>query len=255
LTETSGLAVSLQNPGVLWAHNDSGDGPYLYAFTLTGGYLGRVTLQGVTAVDWEDMAAGPCPAGECLYVGDIGDNGNSRTDCAVYRVPEPAVDPGAPFGELSLTTWERFPFSYPDGPQDAEALAVHPDGSVYIFAKYPGGSSAMFVFPELTPDDPKTLDYLGDLDTGGALSLTTAADIHRNGQRLLVRTYVSAMEWRLADGEPFANILDAPRIFAPFGAELQGEAIAYDPATGGYFHAAEGSLPTLYRVSCDASGE
>ena len=31
LTESSGLAVSRTQPGVLWSHNDSGDGPNLYA--------------------------------------------------------------------------------------------------------------------------------------------------------------------------------------------------------------------------------
>ena len=31
LSESSGLAVSRAQPGVLWSHNDSGDGPNVYA--------------------------------------------------------------------------------------------------------------------------------------------------------------------------------------------------------------------------------
>jgi hypothetical protein len=31
LAESSGVAVSRTQPGVLWSHNDSGDGPTLYA--------------------------------------------------------------------------------------------------------------------------------------------------------------------------------------------------------------------------------
>jgi len=34
LIESSGVAVSHTYPGVLWTHNDSGDGPYLYATDL-----------------------------------------------------------------------------------------------------------------------------------------------------------------------------------------------------------------------------
>src|SRR6266568_6264490 len=36
LVESSGVAVSRAYPGVLWTHNDSGDGPYLYATDLRG---------------------------------------------------------------------------------------------------------------------------------------------------------------------------------------------------------------------------
>src|SRR5467141_1797430 len=36
LVESSGVAVSRAYPGVLWTHNDSGDGPYLYATDVRG---------------------------------------------------------------------------------------------------------------------------------------------------------------------------------------------------------------------------
>jgi hypothetical protein len=252
LTEASGLAVSLKKPGVLWAHNDSGDGPFIYAMKLDGDYLGVVKLDGATAVDWEDMAAGPCGDDECLYIGDIGDNDANRTDCGVYRIVEPVIDPETPFGELTLTDWEFFPFSYPGGPRDSEALAVHPDGTVYIFTKFPLGSSEMYALPEMTPDVLVELTYLGDLDTGSVLAVPTAADIHRNGRRLLVRTAVSALEWRLVADDSFEDILTAPRLNVPCRIELRGEAIAYDPAEGGYLQVAEGQGAAIHRISCAA---
>src|SRR2546425_2345850 len=61
LIESSGVAVSHAHPGVLWSHNDSGDGPYLYATDLTGADRGRVLVSGAENEDWEDMALGPCP--------------------------------------------------------------------------------------------------------------------------------------------------------------------------------------------------
>ncbi len=259
LNETSGLVVSTQNPGVLWGHNDSGDGPKVYAMTLTGDYLGTVTLTGASASDWEDMTLGPCGMrdGDCLYLGDHGDNGASRTNCAIYRLPEPVVDPDLPFGDMSLDGWERFPFSYPDGPRDAEALAIHPDGSLYVFSKYPGGTSEMYAFPPLTePEEPVAVTHVGDLDTGEfAVQTTTAADIHPGGRRLILRTYITAWEWRLDPGAPFHQIISADRFNVPTGLEVQGESIAYDPATGDYLHASEriGDLdPPIYRISCAA---
>lgn len=250
ISETSGLAISAKNPGVLWAHNDSGDGPYAYAMTLTGETLGRVALTGATASDWEDMAVGPCGEDECLYLADIGDNGASRTDAGIYRVVEPEVDAAVPFADLDLGDWEHMAFTYADGPRDAEAIAVHPDETIYLFSKL-GGTSEVFAFPVWDDVDPVQPDYLGDLDTGTALALVTGADIHRNGNRVLLRTYVSALEWRVPAGGVFEDILTESRIAVPAAIELQGESIAYDPATGGYFHASEGSSPILYFIGCD----
>src|SRR5205085_12428518 len=32
VTESSGIVASRRNPGLFWTHNDSGDGPFVYAF-------------------------------------------------------------------------------------------------------------------------------------------------------------------------------------------------------------------------------
>ena len=37
ITESSGLAASKLHPGVYWTHNDSGDGPYVYAIDSATG--------------------------------------------------------------------------------------------------------------------------------------------------------------------------------------------------------------------------
>ena len=34
IDEASGIAASRKNPNVLWTHNDSGDGPLLYALNI-----------------------------------------------------------------------------------------------------------------------------------------------------------------------------------------------------------------------------
>ena len=52
LTELSGLAASRANPGALWAHNDSGDGPFFYCLRVSGAGCGTWRVAGAQAVDW-----------------------------------------------------------------------------------------------------------------------------------------------------------------------------------------------------------
>lgn len=253
LDEISGIAVSADNPGVLWMHNDSGDGPFIYALSTGGDLIGTVQLSGVSAVDWEDMAIGPCgddhPDVECLYIADFGDNGASRTDVAIYRVPEPAVDPFTPFGTLAVSDFDKVPFAYPGGSHDAEALVVHPDGTVYVIDKDVAGIAGVYEFPDFEDGRFETLDYLGDLGDPEYI-YATGADLHRNGDRLLVRTYTQAWEYRLPDGADFADVIDVTPSKVPRKLEAQSEAIAYDPATGGYFHVSEGTTPPIYFFGC-----
>src|SRR6059058_4342891 len=70
ITESSGLAASHLHPGIYWTHNDSGDGPYIYAVdSSTGKTVARVTLSGIGSPrDVEAISIGP---GNQIYVGDI----------------------------------------------------------------------------------------------------------------------------------------------------------------------------------------
>src|SRR5438046_1248526 len=81
ITESSGIARGDATKGVLWTHNDSGDGPYLFAIDMKGVTLARFEIPGAKNVDWEDIANGPGESGgPAIYVGDIGDNSRNRSD-------------------------------------------------------------------------------------------------------------------------------------------------------------------------------
>ena len=141
LTESSGVAVSRAHPNVLWTHNDSGDGPYLYATDLRGRDRGFLLVPGAEAFDWEDMALGPCPlrssrAAACLYLADTGDNLEMRPSVTVYAVPEPQPPTGA--GDTLRTTAAPtvLQLRYPDGSHDVEAIYVSPrDSALYLVSK------------------------------------------------------------------------------------------------------------------------
>ena len=144
LREGSGVASSRQTPGRLWVHNDSGE-PVLFALDQQGAVTGRLQLTGATVEDWEAVAIGPCPAGSCIYVADIGDNDAERARVTVYRVQEPASTTG------SARVEGAFHATYPDGAHDAESLFVTADGQMYIVTKGDTGPVAVYRFPS----DPK----------------------------------------------------------------------------------------------------
>src|SRR5688572_12124996 len=75
ITESSGLASSLCQPGILWTHNDSGDDAFIFAINSKGERLGTWLVKNARNDDWEDIASYKDASGTCyLYIGDIGNN-------------------------------------------------------------------------------------------------------------------------------------------------------------------------------------
>jgi hypothetical protein len=130
LPELSGLAPSQRHKGVLWAINDGGNDPVLYALDADDCSIRAQHTLSSPNTDWEALASGRNADGQAvLWVGDIGDNLGSRSDVRVLEVPEPAL--GITSGSARVHR-----FSYPGGPRDAEALMAEPDGSrLYVIAK------------------------------------------------------------------------------------------------------------------------
>ena len=234
LVEVSGLATSPTRDDVVWAHNDSGDGPVLYAMRDDGDLLGRLVLD-VDAVDWEDLAAAPCPDGlsPCLWVADVGNNLRDRDELVVYAVPEPDVS--EPFGDLAADALWRFPVRYPDEVLDAEALVVARDGSTFwLFEKVDGPQARLFRHPgPLADGTSETLLEVGALQTPGVPIrrglMITGADLHPSGTRLLLRVYTGSYEYRFDAGGGPDDVPDVePRVVSlgPLS-EGQGEAITY----------------------------
>ena len=93
ITESSGLAASPCQANLFWTHNDSGDGPYIFAIDSTGANLGTWKVENAANTDWEDMAAFKDGSGQCfLYIGEIGNTEKAeRTEHKIYRVKEPLV--------------------------------------------------------------------------------------------------------------------------------------------------------------------
>lgn len=256
LVELSGLVASRANPGVLYAHNDSGDTARFFAMNAEAAALGRFELEGATAIDFEDIALGPCPLGTCVYLGDIGDNRRVRSDCAVYRVKEPTLTAGKGVGTVKVG-WERLAYQYPDGARfNAETLFAHPvTGQLFLVTKMAAGEpSTVFMFPmPLDPTKQVTLIKVADLRLPEPKDQPlTGGDLSPDGTALLLRMYNRLVELKLPPGAPFTDVFRQPAINVPVAAEQQGEAVAWRADGRGYFTASEevGVKPTLNRVEC-----
>jgi len=253
IDECSGLAASAKNPGVLWVHNDSGDGPRLFAVQEDGSLRGVYELEGAVAVDWEDMAGGPCAApaaSHCLYVGDIGDNAESRTSVQVYRVEEPAVPPAGSPEETTLHDVERFDCRYPDGAHNAETLLVDPvTGIPYIVTKSPLAETGVYRFPGVpAAGGTVVLDKVTTLD---GRSFLTGGDQAADGSRVVLRDYVAAYDYPLAGGLSFEQIFFQTPCLVPLALEPQGEALAVDPSGLKLYTASEGVGGPVNKAACE----
>jgi hypothetical protein len=209
LDEASGIAVSQKYPGRLYHVNDSGSGPYFYTTDMSGGKMKPVRIAGFDSSrsDFEDASVGACFSGKsCFFIADIGDNRKKRdfVDIIVIEELEHYNHPVAPLRVVRLV--------YPDHAHNAEGLAIHPNGDIYIFTKEENVDSTE-AFPaklfRVTKDKWENAgeaeimpDYLGQLDvpklngSDSALgSVITSFDIAPDGKRFLILTYENAYEF------------------------------------------------------------
>lgn len=215
--ESSGVAVSRRHPGVFWTHNDSGNNPELFAIDSAGKLLAQVRVTGARNQDWEDIALGPCPAGQCLYIGDIGDSRGKGDDLVIYRVPEPNPRSRA------TAQVERFGMRFPDGPRDAEALFVLPSGELYVITKE--RQTTLYRYPSpLRANQTVTLERVRGLDIGTE-ERVTGADATPDGRWIAVRTNTLLALYRTPELLQGGGSGPVQVDLAPLG-EVQGEGVA-----------------------------
>jgi hypothetical protein len=170
---------------MFWTFNDSDD-PTLYGVSTNGDLRAHVQVPGMRTGDWEDISAGPCGSESCLYLADIGDNQATRASIRVMRFPEPRQR------DHTAEQQMRFEGVYPDGPRDAEAAFVLPDGQFFVITKEKFG--AVYRFP-LQAGHVTTLERVVALP----LNDVTDADASADGTRIVVRTKDDVVFYRTAE--------------------------------------------------------
>jgi hypothetical protein len=258
IDESSGIVASRTTPGMYWTHNDSGDGPFIYALDDRGHNRGVWRVSGAVAYDWEDIAAGPgpIPGTNYLYIGDIGDNGGRRSQIVVYRVPEPtiaAAESGIKKSNAQLTeTAEVIRLRYPDGKHNSETLMVHPvTGKIYIVTKIEFGNSRVYeADPPQASTEVTTLARVGELSVPTVFGgMITGGDISPDGLRVGLCDYVQGYEIALPDsGSTFNLIWKQTLKPVALGEREQGEGIGYRLDSKALLATSEGRPAPLIQV-------
>ncbi|MFO0757480.1 MAG: hypothetical protein U0359_13365 [Byssovorax sp.] len=255
--ETSGIAASALHPGVFYVHNDSGDTARFFAIDAQGRDQGTFELTGATAVDWEDVARGPCAAapagGSCLYFSDTGDNDHDRSSYVIYRVPEP-TSLGA--GKHAVTA-EALPFTYPDGGHNAEALLIHPKTGVITLVtkvkKKGTRAASIYELPlPLTPGRPAVAVKKGEIEPPTEDKRLTGGAVHPEARGVLLRNHSQVLHFPMRPEQSVAEaLLAAPCVFPPDA--VKGEAITWLPSGDGFVTMSEGAGAALEETRCPAA--
>lgn len=246
VTESSGLAVSRRRDGYFWTHNDSGDGPRLYAFNSRGEATGQVHLSAADSLDWEDMASFADEGTPRLLVADCGDNGALRDTIALYLIDEP--DP-------RKSTLARRPqiiqVRYPDGPKDCEAAGVDTHRrQVVLITKSALPLAGIYVVPlppraDRSSRGPVTAKRIGTLP----LPMVTAMDISDPSGDIHLVSYFQAFRFPCTHRDmPIAQQLKQLPVAGDLPRWKQIEAIAID-GQGNAWVTSEGDKAPLGRLA------
>jgi len=237
IDESSGLAASKCQTNVFWTHNDSGDGPYIYALDSSGGNLGTWKIQNAENADWEDMAASIDASGQCyLYIGEIGNtNKLERSEHKIYRVKEPAVSAADKSSNrrnpLQTDAAENMRFRYSDTPHDAETLIVNPkSGDIYVLTKGSREPSSVYKLDAVFGGETVfKADKISDLALPAVPNgLLTGGAASSDGTRVILCDYSAGYELTLPEGaKSFDDIWKQKPIIVDIGERKQGEAISY----------------------------
>lgn len=247
IEEASGLAASRKHPGYLYTHNDHGDGPYIYVISASSGHReATFTLSGVTSNDWEDIALGPCKAGNtsefCIYIGDFGDGGSGAVN-NIYRVVEPD---NVQSQTINVALSDRMEFTWDQ--TDCETLMVDPSANLYIISKVDNGAGTVAKIPTSAWGSGSRVDVSSTaiLNIDSTKKDPTGGDISHDGNEVLIKAKHAIFYWNTNGGSDYLTILQKAGNKVNYIDEPQGEAVCWDAAGLGYYTLSEGANQPLY---------
>ncbi|WP_139977737.1 WD40 repeat domain-containing protein [Nocardioides litoris] len=228
IVESSGLVA---RDDLVLTVNDSGDTGRVFAVDRGTGETVGVTSWAAEPDDVEALApvAGSDGAAGEVWVGDIGDNPQTRDTVTVLRVPV-----GVGYRDVEPASYELV---YPDGPRDAETLMTDPaTGRLVVVTKGIFGGEVYVSAPpdRLSPDRPNPVRRVGS-----ALGIATDGAFWPDGRHLVVRGYADAVvyTWPALDEVATLGLPD----------QQQGEGVAVDPA-GAVLLSSEGARSEVLRL-------
>jgi len=188
--ESSGIART--GKGTFWTHNDSGGKPELYEIDSTGKLLSTKVIPNSENTDWEDLTE---DENGNIYIGDFGNNGNTRHSLTVYKVP-PA---GAETEKITFqyADQKQFPPSKDQLNFDCEAFFYHRD-KLYLFSKNRSPKNKYVKLYELPAQ--KGNYSITPIDSIEIKTQVTSADISPDGKTFALLTYGKVLTFGIHNG-------------------------------------------------------
>ncbi|WP_192823495.1 hypothetical protein [Rufibacter sp. LB8] len=232
--ESSGLEASAD--GNFWTHPDAGNDAVLYKINQSGELLETMNVAGGKNNDWEDIARGD---DGFLYIGDMGNNENTRQDLQIVKIDEKAkkVVGTIPFKYADQT---EFPPAKKELNFDVEGFLMH-NNSFYLFTKNRGKGDWVKLYK--VANTPGASQTVQPLDSIQITTKITAADISPNGKHiaLLGEGWVYLLE---ADSPE--NAFKGKKEQIPLGKAGQAEGLLFVNDTDMMISNEKG---TLYKLS------
>ena len=265
LVECSGIDTSMIRDDLLWAINDSGDGPYLYALGIDGRDRGQVKIIGAVNRDWEDLATFKWRNRPMILVADVGDNRQRYGLYRLYVVEEPVFSGETISSAADAKVAWTVTFRYPDRNHDAEAVGVDPiNGQILVLTKR-DTPPLLFSLP-LKPENlaqPVVAKRVAAMDRipaptsddllypyGQYRCLPTAMDLSPDGLKMVILTYKHAYLFDRTGGDTWQSIPSPTVIPLPLPQDTPGfsqrEAGCFSQTTEGLFITAEALHAAIY---------
>jgi hypothetical protein len=258
--EASGMARSQRYPNVFWVTND--DGPsVLYSIDATGKDLGRVTIRDASNRDWEDLASFTLDGVPYLLAADTGDNDGKRKDVRIYIIEEPEA------GDDKVDYAWRIEYSYPEGPRDAEAVAVDTENRRILVLTKRDVPPLLYSLP-LQPESEKRQDArrLGivtslpqpsrsDLQFASKLDSwhwqPTGMDLSDDNTKLVVLTYGGVYLYQRREAEDWVEAIKRPPLVISNTRNREAESVALSPDADAVFITIEQQHAPVFRLPID----
>lgn len=152
LKEVSGISYSAET-NLLWILEDKGNANMIYGMNSKGEIEYKSTIENTINTDWEDLTKDK--KGN-LYIGDFGNNDNSRKDLSIYKIDKKSISSEriVPAYKISFAYPEQkdFPPKKKELFYDVEAFFEFKD-NFYLFTKNRSkgfdGSAFLYKIPNI----------------------------------------------------------------------------------------------------------
>lgn len=236
LDEVSGLACSINNPGLMWTVADSGNDAEVFLIDDHTKIRQVFALEGIKNRDWEEVAVGPGPdeTKHYVYVADIGDNYVAHRYKRIYRFEEPTFNPGDK--KIKIANFDTITFELEGSRKDTEAILIDPGTKdMYIVSKR---ESPVSLYQLKYPYS--TLDTLIATEIASLpFTYIVAASSSQDGTEILMKSYNHIYYWKNPSAKPFSEMLKEKPLEVPYEAEPQGESIAWTNDGNGFYTLSE----------------